>query len=170
MVIPPTQFRDEEFFEPRKILQDEGASVVVASTAARVCRGMKGGSAQADISIADAKADDYVGLVLCGGNIDARVLSSILVRGLVRGGRLVRIRVEISDQPGALAKVARVIGEKGGNIVEIYHQRLFHDVPVKLAEVDAVLETRNASHVGEIVATLTTAGFPTRLLSSTAEG
>ena len=68
IVIPPTQFREEEFFEPRKILQDEGATVVVASTAVRVCRGMKAGSVQADISIADAKADDYAGLVLCGGS------------------------------------------------------------------------------------------------------
>jgi len=68
IVIPPTQFRDEEFFEPRKILQDEGATIVVASIAARACRGMKGGTAQADISIADAKADDYAGLVLCGGS------------------------------------------------------------------------------------------------------
>jgi threonine dehydratase len=109
-----------------------------------------------------------VALVLCGGNIDARIVASILMRGLVRAGRLVRLRVEISDAPGILAKIAGIIGEKGGNIVEIYHQRLFHDVPVKLAEVDAVLETRNASHVGEIVAALTGAGFPTRLLSSTA--
>jgi threonine dehydratase len=109
-----------------------------------------------------------VALILCGGNIDARIVSSILMRGLVRAGRLVRIRVEISDAPGVLAKIARIIGEKGGNIVEIYHQRLFHDVPVKLAEVDAVLETRNPGHVGEIIATLTDAGFPTRLLSNTA--
>src|SRR5262245_44662050 len=68
MVIPPTQFRDEEFFEPKKILEDEGATVVVASTTARICRGMKGGSAQADIAIADAKADDYAAVVLCGGS------------------------------------------------------------------------------------------------------
>src|SRR5439155_23170850 len=68
MVIPPTQFRDEEFFEPKKILQDEGATIVVASTTARICRGLQGGSAQADISIADAKADHYAGLVLCGGS------------------------------------------------------------------------------------------------------
>jgi len=68
IVIPPTQFRDEEFFEPKKILQDAGATIVVASTTARICRGMKGGSAQADISIADAKADDYAALVLCGGS------------------------------------------------------------------------------------------------------
>jgi protease I len=67
MVIPHTQFRDEEFFEPKKILEDEGAKVVVASTTVRACRGVKGGSAQADIAIAEAKADDYAGIVLCGG-------------------------------------------------------------------------------------------------------
>src|SRR2546425_4545787 len=68
VVIPHTQFRDEEFFEPKKLLEDEGAKVVVASTTVRICRGMKGGTAQADISIADAKAEDYTGLVLCGGS------------------------------------------------------------------------------------------------------
>jgi threonine dehydratase len=109
-----------------------------------------------------------IGLVLSGGNIDARLLASILQRGLVRAGRLVRLRVEISDIPGALSKIAGIIGDEGGNIVEVHHQRLFHDVPVKLAEVDVVIETRNAIHVGELVAALTAAGFPTRLLSSTA--
>jgi threonine dehydratase len=109
-----------------------------------------------------------VGLVLSGGNIDARLLSSVLMRGLVRTGRLVRLRAEISDAPGVLAKITRVIGDLGGNIVEIYHQRLFYDVPVKLAEVDVVVETRNAAHVGALVAALTAAGFPTRLLSNTA--
>lgn len=109
-----------------------------------------------------------VGLVLSGGNIDARLLASILLRSLVRGGRMVRLRMEIDDSPGVLAKIAAIIGEKGGNIVEIYHQRLFQDVSVKLAEVDAVVETRNPRHVGEIVATLRGAGYPTRLLSSSA--
>ena len=68
MVVPHTQFRDEEFFEPKKILEEEGAQVVVASTTVRTCRGIKGGVAQAEIAIADAKADDYAGIVLCGGS------------------------------------------------------------------------------------------------------
>jgi len=68
MVIPHTQFRDEEFFEPKKILEDEGAKVVVASTSVRTCRGMKGGTVQSDLAIADAKAEEYAGLVLCGGS------------------------------------------------------------------------------------------------------
>src|SRR5687768_10115966 len=68
MVIPHTQFRDEEFFEPKKILEDEGAKVVVASTSVRACRGMKGGVDQSEIAITDAKPDDYAALVLCGGS------------------------------------------------------------------------------------------------------
>jgi threonine dehydratase len=107
-------------------------------------------------------------LVLCGGNIDSRLLASLLMRGLARAGRLVRLRVEISDAPGVLAKIARIIGENGGNIVEVYHHRLFYDVPVKLAELDVVIETRNPAHVGEVVATLRRAGYPTRLMSNTA--
>ena len=109
-----------------------------------------------------------VGLVVSGGNIDSRILSSILMRRLARTGRLVRLRAEITDQPGVLARLTRVIGERGGNIVEIYHHRLSYDVPVKLAEVDVVVETRNAAHVRELVAALGAAGFPTRPLSGTA--
>lgn len=67
MVIPPTQFRDEEFFEPKAILEEGGASVLVASTSARTCYGMKGGVVNAGLSIAEAKADDFDALVVCGG-------------------------------------------------------------------------------------------------------
>jgi protease I len=67
MVVPHAQFRDEEFFEPKKLLEDEGAKVVVASTKARMCHGMKGGIVQADVALADAKPDDYDALVICGG-------------------------------------------------------------------------------------------------------
>ena len=109
-----------------------------------------------------------VGLVVTGGNIDARLLSSILMRGLVRTGRLVRLRAEITDQPGTLARLTRVIGDAGANIIEIYHQRLFQDVPVKRAELDAVVETRNRAHVSELIRAMEKAGYPTRLLSSTA--
>ena len=113
-------------------------------------------------------AGKRVGLVVTGGNIDSRLLASVLLRGLIRDGRIVRLRVETRDVPGALGQVARLIGEKGGNIVEIYHQRLFYDVPVKLAEIDVVLETRDARHVEDIIAVLRAAGFPTRLLGNTA--
>jgi threonine dehydratase len=78
----------------------------------------------------------------------------------------VRLRIGIVDRPGVLAKVAQLIGETGGNIIEVYHQRLFHDVPAKHANVDAVIETRNTEHVHEIVAALEAEGFPTRVLSA----
>jgi protease I len=68
VVVPHTQFRDEEYFEPSKILTEEGATIVVASTSVRTCHGIKGGTVQADIAIADAKADDYAALVICGGS------------------------------------------------------------------------------------------------------
>jgi threonine dehydratase len=107
-----------------------------------------------------------VGVVICGGNIDVRMLAQVLMRGLVRDGRVATLRIEISDSPGVLANVARIIGDAGGNIIEIYHQRMFYDLPVKRADVDAMIETRNANHVQEIMEKLTAAGMPTRLLSS----
>lgn len=107
-----------------------------------------------------------VGLVICGGNIDSRMLSSILMRGLVRDGQLVRIRIAIEDAPGALAKVSRIIGETGGNIVEVIHQRLFFDVPVKRADLDVVLETRDRGHVSKIIEGLAAGGFPATIMSA----
>jgi threonine dehydratase len=113
-------------------------------------------------------AGKRVGVVLCGGNIDARMLASILMRGMVRTGRLVRFRAEITDTPGTLAKVAQIIGSLGGNIVEIFHQRLFSEVPVKQADLDIVCETRDMAHVDEIMVRMTDAGFKTILLSHSA--
>lgn len=109
-----------------------------------------------------------VATVICGGNIDSRILASVMMRGLVRDGRLVRLRIEIPDEPGVLATVAQAIGETGGNIVEIYHQRMFQDVPVKQADLDAVIETRNADHVREILARFAELGMPARLLGTSA--
>jgi threonine dehydratase len=107
-----------------------------------------------------------VATVICGGNIDIRLLSGVLARGLVRDGRMVRLRIGIVDQPGVLAKIADLIGRSSANIIEVYHQRLFYDVPAKRADVDVVLETRNAEHVKEIIASLEEHGFPTRVLSA----
>src|SRR5690606_4762419 len=109
-----------------------------------------------------------VGLIVSGGNIDSRLLASVLMRGLAREGRLVRLRVEISDQPGSLATVTQRIAELGGNVLEVHHQRWFYDVPIKMAEVDFVLETRDISHMRKLVDALNAAGMPARLLSRTA--
>ena len=113
----------------------------------------------------DRFAGRKVGLMISGGNIDMRIFASVLLRGLVRGGQMVRLRVQISDSPGQLAAVSDLIGDAGGNIVEIVHQRMFYDVPVKQTDIDVVVETRNAAHAAEIVACLEAAHLPTRLLS-----
>jgi threonine dehydratase len=110
-----------------------------------------------------------IGIVVTGGNIDARLLASVLMRGLVREGCLVRLRSELPDIPGALARLSGVIGGRGGNIVEVHHQRLFQDSSVKRAELDVVVETQNRRHVAAIVTALIEAGFPTQLLSASGD-
>jgi len=112
-------------------------------------------------------AGKRVGLVLTGGNIDPRLLGEVIRRNLVREGRIAGLRVMISDSPGTLAKIASLIGEGGGNILEVSHQRLFLDVPVKNADLDLVVETRDAAHLDEIIASITAAGYPVRRLRST---
>jgi len=105
-----------------------------------------------------------VGLILSGGNIDTRLLASVLLRGLVRDGRIVRLRLMIGDLPGQLAKVAGLIGGAGGNIVEVQHQRLFGSVVAKATELDVTVETRDRDHARELVQTLQGAGFKVRVL------
>ena len=111
-----------------------------------------------------------VGLVLSGGNIDPRLLASVIMRGMVRDGRIVRIRVEIDDKPGTLARVAGLVGEAGGNIIDVAHQRLFSDVPAKSAELDLVVETRDADHARDMLAAIRKAGYAVRELATTAAG
>ena len=103
-----------------------------------------------------------VGLVLCGGNIDTRLLASVLTRALVREKRLANIRIIGDDRPGLLAKVSKVIGDAGGNIVEVAHNRIALDVPAKGAEFDILIETRDAQHTQEVVDALAQAGYPPR--------
>ena len=113
-------------------------------------------------------AGKKVGVVICGGNIDPRLLASILNRNMAVDGRIARLRIDISDEPGMLAAISTTIGKCGGNIVEIYHQRLFYDVPAKLAKIDAVIETRGPDHVDEIIAALRVAHFQVRQLDDSA--
>ena len=113
-------------------------------------------------------AGKKVGVVICGGNIDPRLLASILNRNMAVDGRIARLRIDISDEPGMLAAISTTIGKCGGNIVEIYHQRLFYDVPAKLAKIDAVIETRGPDHVDEIIAALRAAHFQVRQLEDSA--
>ena len=104
-------------------------------------------------------AGKQVGLVLCGGNIDPLLLASIIERGMVRAGRLARIRVGARDAPGVLAQITAIVAEAGANIDEVHHQRAFSSLSVQTVEVELVLQTRNPAHVQELVERLRAAGF-----------
>lgn len=153
------------------VLVDETALEMAVQTYLQVQRVVTEGAGAASLAAVMDNRDRFAGrktgLVVSGGNIDSRLLSSILMRGLVREGRLVRLRIEITDVPGALSRISGLIGNQGGNIIEIYHQRLFYDIPVKQTEIDVVLETVDADHVNKITEALIEAGFPTRLLGAT---
>jgi threonine dehydratase len=106
-----------------------------------------------------------VGLVLCGGNIDTRLLAAIMVRELEREDRIVAFRLTTSDRPGLLGKVASLLGDQGANILEVSHGRLFLDVPAKGVSLDVTVETRGAAHSQAIEAMLRANGFaPHRVL------
>lgn len=104
-------------------------------------------------------AGKKVGIVLSGANIDPRLLASVIMRGLVRSGRLSRMRVSIDDQPGALATATALIGAAGGNIVEVFHQRLFADIPIRSAEVEFAIETLDRDHADAVVKKLQEADY-----------
>ena len=100
-----------------------------------------------------------VGLVLCGGNIDSRTLSTLILRGLVRDGRITRLTFTMDDTPGQLSEISRIIGESGANVVEVIHQRMMQAVSLKQAELDVVVEARDSDHVDALIQTLKDSGF-----------
>ena len=105
-----------------------------------------------------------VGLILSGGNIDPRILASIMVRELERDDRIVSIRLTISDRPGLLGEVATLLGRLGVNILEVDHRRNSLDVPAKGAKLDVTVETRDRTHAEEIMTALAGAGYsPVRI-------
>jgi threonine dehydratase len=100
-----------------------------------------------------------VGLVLCGGNIDTRLLATVLLRDLARSGRLARLRIQLQDRPGALFEVMRVFEKHRINIIEIYHQRLFTTLPAKGLYTDIECEARDPGHLARLIEELQDAGF-----------
>jgi len=102
------------------------------------------------------------GVVVTGGNIDSRLLASVLTRELVREKRITSLRIVGDDRPGLLGAVSNVIGGMGANIIEVAHNRLALDVPAKGAEFDVMIETRDATHTQEVVEALRAAGYPPR--------
>ena len=145
------------------VLVDEGdieeAIVMLLEIEKTVVEGAGAASLAALIKYRKRFEGKRVGLVLCGGNIDPLMLAEIIQRGMVRSGRLSRLKVELRDMPGALARITGVIAEANANIEEVHHQRAFTNLPVQSAEVEFVLKTRNAGHVQDIVERLSDAGF-----------
>jgi threonine dehydratase len=102
-----------------------------------------------------------IGVILCGGNIDTRLLANVLLRDLARSGRLARLRIRLQDQPGALFNVARIFDQERINIIEIYHQRVFTTLPAKGLITDIECEARDRAHLDRLVMALRDAGYET---------
>ena len=103
--------------------------------------------------------DKKVGLVLCGGNIDPLLLAAIIERGMVRAGRLARIRVSARDVPGSLAQITATVAGAGANIDEVHHQRAFTMLSAQNVDIELVIQTRGRAHIAQVLAVLKTAGF-----------
>ena len=100
-----------------------------------------------------------VGLILCGGNIEPLLLAEIIERGMVKSGRLARLRFDVRDVPGALANVATLLGKLGANIDEVQHQRAFTSLSVERAQIEVVVQTRGVVHIEQILAAMRTEGY-----------
>lgn len=100
-----------------------------------------------------------VGLILTGGNIDTRLLATVLLRDLARSGRMARLRIRLHDRPGALLAVVRLFDKHSVNVIEIYHQRVFTALPAKDAFIDVECEARDKGHVASLIANLEDDGF-----------
>jgi threonine dehydratase len=140
------------------LLVDEAAIESGVNAYATLARTMAEGAGAAGLAAMLAFPERFrglkVGLILCGGNIDARLLAAIMVRSLERDQRIFSFRVTMPDRPGLLGGIASRLGELGANILEVSHGRLFLDVPAKGVSLDLTIETRGGDHTQEIIAAL----------------
>ncbi|WP_251877644.1 threonine ammonia-lyase [Achromobacter sp. Marseille-Q4954] len=141
----------------------EHAIVVLLEIEKSVVEGAGAAGLAALLRAQEEGSDRYkgkrIGLVLTGGNIDPLMLGELIERGMVRAGRLARIRVDLRDLPGALAHATKLIADAQANITEVHHQRAFTSLPVRNVEVDFVLQTRGHEHIQEVIDILNAAGF-----------
>ena len=142
----------------RIVLVDEAHLEIAVETLAEIEKTVAEGAGAAALAAVMAEPERFTGrrvcLILSGGNIDSFILAQALLRGLARERRIVRLRVEAPDQPGSLALTTRIIAEQGGNVLEVRHERLSFDVPIKATQIDFVLETEGREHLDRIVAAL----------------
>jgi threonine dehydratase len=148
------------------VLVDEPQIERAVNAYATLSRTMAEGAGAAGLAAMLARPDLFrgrrVGLVLSGGNIDARLLASVMVRELERDDRIASLRISANDRPGLLGELASRLGAMGANILEVSHGRLFLDVPAKGVTVDVTIETRNARHTAEIFEALRGEGLEPR--------
>ncbi len=137
---------------PERVVED--AIALLAEGAKLVAEGAGAIGVAALLAFPGRFAGRRVGTVICGGNIDARILANVLLRGLLRDGRLLRLVLEIPDRPGVLADIAGRIARCGGNVIEVQHQRLFAAPSVQAAELEVMVEARDPVHAGQIAAAL----------------
>ena len=132
----------------------EAALAMLAERAKQVAEGAGAAALAAVLANKARFAGKRVGVPVCGGNIDTRILANVLLRNMLRDGRLLRMRMDIPDRPGVLADIAARIGGAGGNIIDVSHHRLFASPNVQSAELEVVAEARDAAHGAEILAAL----------------
>ncbi|GAC1344072.1 MAG: threonine ammonia-lyase [Acetobacteraceae bacterium] len=137
---------------PERVVED--AISLLAEGAKQVAEGAGAAGVAALLAHPARFAGRRVGIPVCGGNIDGRILANVLLRGLLRDGRLLRLNMDIPDRPGVLADIAGIIGTSGGNIIEVVHQRLFDAPSVQAAELELMIEARDPSHADTIAAAL----------------
>jgi threonine dehydratase len=132
----------------------EEAIALLAEGAKVVAEGAGAAGVAALLALPDRFAGKKVCVAICGGNIDARILANVMLRNLLRDGRLVRLVLEIPDRPGVLADIAGRIGTAGGNIIDVSHHRLFASPSVQAAQLEVMFEARDPAHGAEIVRSL----------------
>jgi threonine dehydratase len=140
----------------------EQAIALLAEGAKVVAEGAGAAGVAALLAFPERFAGRAVGTVICGGNIDSRVLANVLLRNLLRDGRILRVHLAIPDRPGVLADIAGRVAAVGGNIIEVEHKRLFASPSVKDAELELMIEVRDAAQGNAIVAALEAADYVVR--------
>lgn len=151
--LPPIRaFVSEVLVVPERVIED--AISLLAEGAKQVAEGAGAAGVAALLAHPARFAGRRVGVPVCGGNIDGRILANVLLRGLLRDGRLLRLSMDIPDRPGVLAEIAGKIGASGGNIIEVVHQRLFDAPSVQSAELELMVEARDPVHAEAIMAAL----------------
>ncbi len=140
----------------------EQAIALLAEGAKVVAEGAGAAALAAVLAFPDRFAGRAVGLPVCGGNIDARILANVLLRNLLRDGRILRLHLDIPDRPGVLADIATRVAAAGGNVIEVSHQRLFASPSVQTAELELMVEVRDTAQGNSIVAALEAGDYVVR--------